>query len=101
LARMVCADRDMLSESDIEAIAVALAKAQVEELVEALNRIRERRPEITAAVVAGLGDFIAAEAARAAGLGVIPLSDRLGPASRVAPAAAVAWLLWREVEFGR
>lgn len=41
----------------------------------------------------GLGDFVAAEAARRMGLGLIPLADRLGGAARTAPAAAVAWLL--------
>ena len=93
LARTVCADRDMLGESDIDLIATALAGAQVKLVAEALNRIRARGPEITGAVVAGLGDFIAEQAARAAGLTVIPLSGQLGLASRVAPAAAVAWLL--------
>lgn len=97
LARTVCADRDMLDESAIDAIARALAQAQVEMLADALKRIVKRWPLITTAVVAGLGDFIAGEAARAAGLTVIPLSEQLGPASRTAPAAAVAWLLWYDM----
>ena len=54
-----------------------------------------RHPSITTAVVAGLGDFIAAEAARGVGLDIVPLADRLGDAARTAPAAAVAWLLGR------
>jgi uncharacterized hydantoinase/oxoprolinase family protein len=45
--------------------------------------------------VAGLGDFVAADAARAVGLNILPLADLLGPAARTAPAAAVAWLLWQ------
>lgn len=93
LARMVCADRDMLDDSAIDAIATALADAQVRTLVQALDRLRARWPAITVAVVTGLGDFIAADAARAAGLATVSLAERLGPASRVAPAAAVAWLL--------
>jgi uncharacterized hydantoinase/oxoprolinase family protein len=44
-------------------------------------------------VVTGLGDFIAVEAARRAGLEIVALADRLGTAARTAPAAAVAWLL--------
>ena len=44
-------------------------------------------------MVAGLGDFVAAEAARRAGLEVTHLSASLGPAARTAPAAAVACLL--------
>lgn len=98
LARTVCGDRDMLGESDIDVIATALAGAQVKVVTEALNRIRARSPEIAGAVVAGLGDFIAEQAARAAGLTVIPLPGPLGLASRVAPAAAVAWLLWYGME---
>jgi probable H4MPT-linked C1 transfer pathway protein len=98
LARTVCADRDMLDEGDIDAIAAALASAQVHSLVDAVQRIRQRYPEITRAVVTGLGDFIAVEAACAAGLEVTPLAEWLGPASRTAPAAAVAWLLWQSLE---
>jgi uncharacterized hydantoinase/oxoprolinase family protein len=43
--------------------------------------------------VAGLGDFIATEAARRVGLDVVPLADRIGAAAETAPAAAVACLL--------
>jgi probable H4MPT-linked C1 transfer pathway protein len=93
LARVVCADRDMLDGPAIDAIAGALAAAQVRTITEALRRLCRSRPEITSAVVTGLGDFIAAEAARAAGLTVIPLAERVGDAARTAPAAAVAWLL--------
>jgi probable H4MPT-linked C1 transfer pathway protein len=93
LARMVCADRDMLDNSAIDGIATALADAQVRTLVQALDRLRARWPAIAVAVVTGLGDFIAADAARAGGLATISLAEQLGPASRVAPAAAVAWLL--------
>jgi probable H4MPT-linked C1 transfer pathway protein len=93
LARMVCADRDMLDDSAIDAIATALADAQVRTLVQALERVRVRWPSITLAVVTGLGDFVAQEAANGAGLTTVSLADRLGPASRTAPAAAVAWLL--------
>ena len=93
LARMVCADRDMLDDSAIDGIATALADAQVRTLVQALDRLRARWTAIGVAVVTGLGDFIAADAARAAGLATISLAEQLGPASRAAPAAAVAWLL--------
>lgn len=101
LARMVCADRDMLDDNAIDDIAAALAGAQVRAVVQGLERIRQRWPELAVAVVTGLGDFIAAEAARAAGLAVVALSDRLGPAARTAPAAAVAWLLCQSLERGQ
>lgn len=98
LARTVCADRDMLDDSAIDAIAATLAGAQVRTLAEALGSLRRRKPEITTAVVTGLGDFIAAEAARAAGLAVLPLADKMGDAARIAPAAAVAWLLRQSLD---
>jgi hypothetical protein len=101
LARAVCADREMLGDSDIDALAAALADAQVRLVIESLQRIRRRWPEITSAVVAGLGDFIAVEAAGTAGLSVVCLADHLGSAARTAPAAAVAWLLWRNMESDR
>ena len=100
LARTVCADRDMLDDSALDAIAGAFAGAQVRAVAAALSRIRERWPVIGSAVVAGLGDFIAVEAAAAVELDIVRLADRLGPSARTAPAAAVAWLLWYSMESG-
>ena len=93
LARVVCGDREMLDEPAIDAIADALAEAQVQTVARAVARVRRRHPEVETAVVTGLGDWIAAEAAGRAGLPVVRLSERLGHAARTAPAAAVAWLL--------
>jgi probable H4MPT-linked C1 transfer pathway protein len=93
LARVVCADREMLSEAAISEIAVSLAEAQARRVAAAIGRVRSRHPHLDLAVVTGLGDFIAADAARRAGLEVVFLTDRLGIAARTAPAAAVAWLL--------
>jgi probable H4MPT-linked C1 transfer pathway protein len=92
LARLVCADRDMLDEAAIDDIARALVSAQLHTLVKAIQRIRLRWPAIGIAVVTGLGDFIAAEASRAAGLMPVSLADEWGEASRIAPASSVAWL---------
>jgi uncharacterized hydantoinase/oxoprolinase family protein len=83
----------MLDDAAIDAIARAIARAQLNTIVEALLELRRRFPEIDTAAVTGVGDFIAADAAREAGLRVIPLADRLGRAAVTAPAAAVAWLL--------
>jgi len=69
----------------------------VELVAAALERVRQRWPLVTTAVVTGLGDFIAADAASRVGLRVMPLADRLGAASRTAPAVAVAWLLSDEL----
>jgi probable H4MPT-linked C1 transfer pathway protein len=98
LARVVCADRDLLDDSAIDAIAAALAEGQVRTITAAIRRLCRSRPEITTAVVTGLGDFIAAEAARTAGLKIIPLAERMGDAARTAPAAAVAWLLRQSLD---
>jgi probable H4MPT-linked C1 transfer pathway protein len=97
LARLVCADREMLDAAAIDGIAAALEEAQIQRIVEGVNRVLARWPTIGRAVVTGVGDFIAAEAGRRAGLAVVPLSDRLGAAARTAPAAAVAWLLVEEM----
>jgi probable H4MPT-linked C1 transfer pathway protein len=97
LARIVCGDREMLDEPAIDQIARALAEAQVGLVAAALERVRQRWPEVDTAVVAGLGDFIATEAATEAGLRVVALADRLGGAARTAPAVAVAWLLSDEL----
>ena len=58
-----------------------------------MRRVLARHPGLERAVVAGLGNFVAAEAARRLRLEPMPLATRLGDAARTAPAAAVAWLL--------
>jgi hypothetical protein len=94
LARVVCGDRELLSEADVDAIAHSLSAAQAATVAEAIGRMAACHPAIATAVVTGLGDFIAAAAARDAGLAVMRLADRLGEAAaRTAPAAAVAALL--------
>lgn len=96
LARVVCADRDLLDDAAIGAIADALAAAQIERIAAALARVRARHPAIELAVVTGLGDFLAEAAARQAGLHSTHLAATLGAAARCAPAAAVALLLASE-----
>ena len=98
LARLVCADRDILDDDAVDRIARALATAQVDTVAKALERVLARWSSIRLAVVTGLGDFIATEAAASLGLEIVPLSDRLGPSARMAPAAAVALLLWSNLE---
>jgi len=92
LARVVCADREMLDETDIGVIADALWDAQVTRIGAALERVRAWQPTLTRAFVTGLGEFLAAAAARRSGLQVTHLSDSFGAAARHAPAAAVALL---------
>ncbi len=94
LARVVCGDRALVSDTDVDAIARAIAAAQTALVVEAIGRVHARHAAITTAVVTGLGDFIASRAGQQAGLSVTRLADRMGEAAAVAaPATAVATLL--------
>jgi probable H4MPT-linked C1 transfer pathway protein len=93
IARVICADRDMVDESGVTQIAEFIAAKQVRTLAKAIERVRSRHPSLCTAVVAGIGDVIAAAAARAASLEVVSLATEIGnPAARYAPAAAVALL---------
>ena len=94
LARVVCADRDMLDEAAINRLADALARAQTRCIQAAIQRVVEPHPSIRVAVVTGLGTFLGVAAAHALNLDVVPLSHELGEAgARCAPAVAVALLL--------
>ena len=94
LARVVCADREMLDIAAISKLADFVADAQAARIAAAARRVAARHPHIRTAVVAGLGTFIASAAARRAGLDVVELGSEIGgPAAVCAPAAAVA-LLW-------
>jgi hypothetical protein len=96
LARVICADREMLDEAAISEIAEALAGAQVGRIAAAIQRVIARHPSLDTAVVTGLGAFLGEAAARAVGLKVVPLASELGDAAaRFAPAAAAALLLAR------
>ena len=96
IARVVCADREMLDSNAISRIADAVAEAQCDQIADALARVRERHASLSTAVITGLGAFIAERAAKAAGLNVVSLADTIGfDAARAAPAAAVALLLDR------
>ena len=94
LARAICADREMVNEAGVTAIANALAAAQIERIGAAIDTVRARHHGLRTAVVTGLGAFIADRAARQAGLDVVSLASALGgDAARCAPAASVALLL--------
>ncbi|MDX2192102.1 MAG: hydantoinase/oxoprolinase family protein [Gemmatimonadales bacterium] len=94
LLRVVCADRTMADDAAVDAIAGAIAAAQVAQVKGAIAAVRRRWPALTLAVVTGLGAVVAAEAAQRAGLRVARLADTLGAdAATIAPAAAVALLL--------
>ena len=94
LARVICADREMLDDAGVSAIADGIAEAQIDRVAEGIRRVCARHASLETAVVTGLGVFIAKTAACRAGLSVASLADHLGAdAARYAPAAAVALLL--------
>ena len=105
LARMVCADRETLSDADLTAIADHVARAQTRQIAHGIRQVLRRlgvseRPRM--AIVAGSGAFLARAAAESARLTTRDLSAELGAdAARAAPAAAVAWLLSELISTGR
>ncbi len=93
LARVICADLEMLGPDAVRGIAEALGAAQVARVREGLARVKRRWPALTTCVVTGLGAFLAREAAEQEGLSTVELADSIGAdAGRMAPAAAVALL---------
>jgi probable H4MPT-linked C1 transfer pathway protein len=94
LARVVCADVEMLAPDEIVAMARAVAAAQVEQVAAALRRVASRLPGTVDVVVTGLGAFLGERAAASCGWASRELSSVLTvDVGLAAPAVAVAWLL--------
>jgi hypothetical protein len=96
LARMVCADLEILDEDDLTSIARHVDRIQVRQITgglrQVLRRLRPVRPSV--AVLAGPGTFLSGRAAMAAGLTPTADASLCGPAaSSCGPAVAVARLL--------
>ncbi|MFP3984794.1 MAG: hydantoinase/oxoprolinase family protein [Candidatus Bathyarchaeia archaeon] len=105
LARVVCADIDILSEQEIITMAQFIYKKQVAQIAEGLrrvyDRIKPRTREGIPAVVIGLGrNFLARKAAEKAGLKrVIDLAELLGvDAAIVSPSVGVALMAASKLE---
>ncbi|MGH7622056.1 MAG: hydantoinase/oxoprolinase family protein, partial [Gemmatimonadaceae bacterium] len=97
LARVVCADREMLDDSDIDRIAAHIADAMVARIAASITRVHDRHPQLDTAVIAGHGAFLARGAARRAGLHIAS-DDIIAAKPRAAgaeTAIAVARLLER------
>ena len=98
LARVICADSELIDRGSISRIADSIAAAQVERIAGAIDKVVARHRSLSTAIVTGLGAFLAEAAAAAAGLTVVRLADERGPAaSQHAPAASVALLLEQEL----
>ena len=68
IARVVCADRELLDDSDIDRIAAFVADTMIARIAASITRVRDRHPHLGTAVIAGHGAFLARAAARRAGL---------------------------------
>lgn len=70
LARLVCADTEMLTKNEIDDMARYLAKEQTKQISEAISNVRamSELPVDAPAVVTGTGDFLAERAAKYAGV---------------------------------
>jgi probable H4MPT-linked C1 transfer pathway protein len=94
LARVPCADAEMLGPGEIQAIAAAVADAQVRAIADALARVAPRAGPSPGVVATGQGAFLAHQAATRCGLPSRDLGALLGvEVGTAAPAVAVAWLL--------
>jgi probable H4MPT-linked C1 transfer pathway protein len=93
LRRAVCADREMLSDDDVSAMADEIADAQCERIAGAIRGLLDVHRGLATAVVTGRGAFLAAAAAERSGLRVCHLSEELGvDGAFSAPAVAVGIL---------
>lgn len=68
IARIVCADRELLDDSDIDRIAAYVGDTMIARIAASIACVRERHSHIETAVIAGHGAFLARAAARRAGL---------------------------------
>jgi probable H4MPT-linked C1 transfer pathway protein len=104
LARVVCADTDMLTEQEIGDIAKFVYDMQVEQVAGGLKQVYERiKPSIQekTAVVTGLGrNFLARKAAEKAGFSeVIDMKELIGvEAAVVSPSVGVALMTASNLE---
>lgn len=94
LARMVCADIEMLRAEEIQAIAHHLAQEQIRQIAEAMALVMLDSNVGGPVVAVGVGAFLAQAAAARLGVEcLLPSALFDDEASQVAPAAAVALLL--------
>lgn len=101
LARLVCADAEMLSAAEIDEMARYIHHQQLGQISTAILQVRSRLADRSdlPVVAMGSGAFIAAEAGRRLGLTVSDWEAQWGrEASAVAPCVAVAHLLAEQIE---
>ena len=99
LARLVCADGEMLNEEQLFKLARYLFEKQLQQLIEALCQVLSRLDNgyQLPLGVAGAGAFLAVEAGQRLGIAILDLVTEWGAMATAAlPAQAVAYLLARK-----
>ena len=95
IARLVCADAEMLSTSEIDDMARYICARQILQIREALEQVISRFPCLQSGplVLLGSGAFLGEAAAAGTGLQMIEGAAYFGEGSAVAPSIAAAHLL--------
>jgi (4-(4-[2-(gamma-L-glutamylamino)ethyl]phenoxymethyl)furan-2-yl)methanamine synthase len=96
LARLVCADTEMLSTAQIAEMARYIYERQVRQIREGLEQVISRLPELRGfpAIILGAGTFLGKAAAEGVGLEIGNLMNKWGREElAVAPCLAAAYLL--------
>ena len=96
LARLVCADTEMLSTTEIDELARFVCARQVQQIRDGMEQVISRLPHLRNHPVLALGSgaFLGVEAAESLGLIVLNIADDWGQKKlAVAPSLAVAHLL--------
>jgi probable H4MPT-linked C1 transfer pathway protein len=96
IARIICADLEMVTADDVTSIAEHVARGQVKQIKSGIRQVMRRLGSAcpSVAVLAGQGAFVGRPAAEELGLTARDLAAGIGSAAaRAAPAAAVAYLL--------
>jgi len=104
LARLVCADIEQLTPTEIDAIATYVYESQLSQVEAAVWQVLSRLGYPTDLPVwpLGAGAFLAREVARRMGLRLVEPPPLWNPAiERVAPCVAAAYLLGKSLEGGR
>lgn len=103
LARLVCADIEMLSTMEIDELARYIYTQQVRQIREGMSQVISRLPRLRSqpVVVLGMGAFLGEAAARSMGLEIRDLASSFGrEESAVAPCLAAAHLLAEHLKAG-
>jgi (4-(4-[2-(gamma-L-glutamylamino)ethyl]phenoxymethyl)furan-2-yl)methanamine synthase len=103
LARLVCADTEMLSAAEIEEMARYIYERQVCQIREGIEQVISRLPELRGypVIILGAGAFLGKAAAESAGLEIGNMINEWGREElAVAPCLAAAYLLAEHLNAG-